>query len=569
MSSSDGVASLTLDPVIADDSGKYLVTVSNRLGTDTQYASLSVTGAPDPPAGRPSVMATSDGLSIAWSSPHYDGGAMITGYTIEMSEDSMLWTTVAHCCDRLSETVRGLTPGASYSFRVRSHNSHGPSDPGPPSHPFTVTHNDVVVEEDWEKVEIEKGEELEKKYTVLEEIGKGRYGVVRRAVDRSSGELRAAKYVRTVKRVDRESVAEEVEIMNSLRHPLLLRLIAAFDFPKDIVLLLEYVSGGELFERVVADDFTLTERDCILFMRQICEAVAYMHSQSIVHLDLKPENIMCTNSACHVIKIIDFGLAKRIDAQNELKVMLGTPEFIPPEIINFEAVGFQSDMWSVGVIAYVLLSGLSPFMGDNDAETFANITRAQFDFDDEAFDNISDDAKDFISKLLVKRKDKRLNAEECLRHKWISQGDDTMSQVKISTDKLKKFIIRRKWQKTGNAIRALGRMANLSRRSVSPSKGEGAPPSRARAFSERNDSGFSDSCPGHLGPGLDTSIEEEEECDECLKPQVAEIEKELGERLKMKDNPSIKIDHPEVVKRTGTRIPGSENIHKAFAFWNR
>ena len=110
-------------------------------------------------------------------------------------------------------------------------------------------------------------------------------------------------------------------------------------------------------------------------------------------------------------------------------------------------------------------------MGENDAETFANITRAQYDYDDEAFDNISQDAKDFISELLVKRKEyvlkitiiflflvshigiyhyfifrDRLSAEECLRHRWISQGDDTMSQVKISTDKLKKFIIRRKWQ---------------------------------------------------------------------------------------------------------------------------
>lgn len=114
------------------------------------------------------------------------------------------------------------------------------------------------------------------------------------------------------------------------------------------------ISGGELFERVVADDFTLTEKDCILFMRQICEGVAYMHSQDVVHLDLKPENIMCHTRTSHEIKIIDFGLAQKLNPDNPIRVLFGTPEFIPPEIINYEPIGVQSDMWSIGVICYVL-----------------------------------------------------------------------------------------------------------------------------------------------------------------------------------------------------------------------
>lgn len=134
------------------------------------------------------------------------------------------------------------------------------------------------------------------------------------------------------------------------------------------------ITGGELFERVVADDFTLTEHDCILFIRQICEGVDYMHGQSIVHLDLKPENIMCHTRTSHKvsatdrsnrmgsltatglsqIKIIDFGLAQRIESDSPIRVLFGTPEFISPEILNYEPIGFQSDMWSVGVICYVL-----------------------------------------------------------------------------------------------------------------------------------------------------------------------------------------------------------------------
>ena len=154
---------------------------------------------------------------------------------------------------------------------------------------------------------------------------------------------------------------------------------------------------------MVADDFTLTERDCILFMRQICDGVGYMHSQNIVHLDLKPENILCQSPASHRIKLIDFGLARQLDPNEPVRVLFGTPEFIAPEIVSYEPISCSTDMWSLGVVCYVLLSGLSPFMGDNDADTFANITSSDYDFDDDAFAAISADAKDFISRLLVKR----------------------------------------------------------------------------------------------------------------------------------------------------------------------
>ena len=114
------------------------------------------------------------------------------------------------------------------------------------------------------------------------------------------------------------------------------------------------VSGGELFERVVADDFTLTERDCILFMRQICDGVGYMHSQNIVHLDLKPENILCQSQSSHNIKLIDFGLARQLNPDTPVRVLFGTPEFIAPEIVSYEPIGCASDMWSLGVVCYVL-----------------------------------------------------------------------------------------------------------------------------------------------------------------------------------------------------------------------
>ncbi|XP_039287324.1 LOW QUALITY PROTEIN: muscle M-line assembly protein unc-89 [Nilaparvata lugens] len=468
----DGLSSLILDPVSADDSGKYVVSVENSHGADCHFASVAVEGPPDPPAGRPSVRTLNSTATIAWSSPPYDGGCMVTGYRVEMKKlPQTSWTVVTDRCHSLSHTVHDLVPGIDYVFRVRAENVHGASEASVETPIISIgskassgsDEEEVAVEpRTWERVQVEPGHVFSSRYEIMEELGKGRYGVVHKVLDKLSNNKMAAKFVRCIKKQDKQKVLEEIDIMNCLRHPKLLQLVSAYDNTREIVMVTEYITGGELFERVVADDFTLTERDCMLFMRQICEGVDYMHQNSVVHLDLKPENIMCYTRTSHQIKIIDFGLAQKLSPNITLRVLFGTPEFIPPEIINYEPIGVESDMWSIGVICYVLLSGLSPFMGDNDAETFANITRADYDFDDEAFDAISPDVKHLISNLLVKRKEKRFSARQCLEHKWMSQCDKTMSCVKLSTDKLKKFIIRRKWQKTGNAIRALGRMATLS-----------------------------------------------------------------------------------------------------------
>ncbi|CAK9829518.1 Myosin light chain kinase, smooth muscle [Anthophora retusa] len=457
-----GVSCLITDDVTADNAGKYEVSVENKLGKDRRCFSVAVEGPPDPPAGIPSVCCSTGTASINWRSSPYDGGCTVTGYTVEMNragENS--WMTIAESCLSLSLTVPAagtdtVIPGERYRFRVRAENIHGVSEPGDESEFIRIPKEGETFLQDDEKefeppfeariVEMEDGQLFNDKYEVLEELGKGRYGTVRRVIETCSGTSFAAKFVRTIKTKDREQVREEIRIMNMLRHPKLLLLAAAYESPREIVMVTEYISGGELFERVVADDFTLTERDSILFMRQICEGVEYMHKNNVVHLDLKPENIMCRTRTSHQIKLIDFGLAQTLKPDTPIRVLFGTPEFIPPEIISYEPIGTESDMWSVGVICYVLLTGLSPFMGDNDAETFANIIRADYDLEDEAFDAISNDAKDFISGLLIKRKELRMSARQCLEHSWMAQHAEAMSRIALPTEKLKKFIVRRKWQ---------------------------------------------------------------------------------------------------------------------------
>ncbi|KAG8040224.1 hypothetical protein G9C98_000794 [Cotesia typhae] len=198
------------------------------------------------------------------------------------------------------------------------------------------------------------------------------------------------------------------------------------------------IEGGELFERVIDDDFVLTERSCAVFMRQICEGIEFVHSQNILHLDMKPENILCLTKEGNRIKIIDFGLARQFDPRKKLQVLFGTPEFVAPEVVNFDQIGYGTDMWSIGVICYVLLSGLSPFMGDTDVETMANVTIAKYDFDHEAFNNISEDAKDFIRRLLVKDKEKRISAHVCRFHPWLAPKSNFKTKKPSPLKKKKK-----------------------------------------------------------------------------------------------------------------------------------
>eukprot|EP00095_Tigriopus_kingsejongensis_P007737 maker-scaffold200_size264178-snap-gene-1.18 protein:Tk07737 transcript:maker-scaffold200_size264178-snap-gene-1.18-mRNA-1 annotation:"myosin light chain kinase" len=283
---------------------------------------------------------------------------------------------------------------------------------------------------------------------------------VQRGVFHSSREATEST-LRARKREVRERVLEEIKLVRTLCHPYIIEFIEAFQGPTEIILVTEYLSGGELFERVADEDFDLTESECVGFMRQICEGVKYIHGASIVHLDLKPENIICVRKESNEVKIIDFGLARKLTPSSPVKVMCGTPEFVPPEVVNYDPISLAADLWSLGVIAYVLLSGLSPFMGENVTDTYSNISKAEYEFHEPEFDSITDEAKDFISAVLIKSPRNRMSAEKCLEHPWLTTKGKEEMKKKINTAKLRKFLARRRWQRCGQAIRAMKRMSGL------------------------------------------------------------------------------------------------------------
>ncbi|NWR28726.1 MYLK4 kinase, partial [Tachuris rubrigastra] len=262
-------------------------------------------------------------------------------------------------------------------------------------------------------------------YNVNEDeiLGGGRFGQVHKCEEKATGLKLAAKIIKAKGPKQKDEVKNEINVMNQLNHVNLIQLYDAFESKNDIVLVMEYVEGGELFDRIIDENYNLTEMDTISFIKQICKGIQYMHQMYILHLDLKPENILCVNREANQIKIIDFGLARRYKPREKLRVNFGTPEFLAPEVVNYEFVSFPTDMWSLGVIAYMLLSGLSPFLGDDDNETLNNILACNWDFEEEEFRGVSDEAKDFISKLLIKEKCWRLSATAALKHPWLTDHE--------------------------------------------------------------------------------------------------------------------------------------------------
>ncbi|KAF5899703.1 myosin light chain kinase, smooth muscle-like, partial [Clarias magur] len=458
-----------------EDSGRYTLLVRDRKGSSQHSLTLSVIERPQPPASSPLLcVRSSHSLVLTWSGPCYDGGSVITGYVVEVQQVSSAkagyWTELSASCKSTSLRVSsGLQPQEEYRFRVRACNAVGRSDPSPESQ--VVRMDSGAGEQRGEKrnnyvtVTIDEKHKVTDHYNVLDKLGVGKFGHVYRLTHKETGETFAGKFYKGRRAKEREAAKKEIELMNSLHHPRLVQCLAAYDNKPEIVMVMEFIPGGELFERIVDDNFEHTEQSSVGYVRQILQGIQYVHKQNIVHLDLKPENIVCEDRTGFQIKIIDFGLAGKLDSSTPLKVMHGTPEFVAPEVINYEPVCLNTDMWSIGVICYILLSGESPFQGDSDTETLALVTAAQWEFDEESFEDISKQAKDFISSLLQKNVKHRMSCDEALSHAWTAtlESAEPGSAKNLSKDKMKKYLARQKWKKTGKAVLALKRMALLSK----------------------------------------------------------------------------------------------------------
>ncbi|XP_021412720.2 triple functional domain protein isoform X3 [Oncorhynchus mykiss] len=293
-------------------------------------------------------------------------------------------------------------------------------------------------------------------YTEVTELGRGRFSVAKRCDQRGSKRAVAAKHVNK-RLMRREQVLQELRILQCLEHPHLVGLLDTFETATSYVLVLEMADQGRLLDYIVSWG-NLTEEKVALYLRDILEALHYLHSWRIAHLDLKPENVLVEqNSAQPVVKLTDFGDAVQLNSGHYIHPLLGSPEFSAPELVLGQPVSLTSDLWSLGVVTYVVLSGASPFLDESAEETCLNICRLDFSFPHDYFQGVSQAARDFVGLLLQGEPDRRPSAAACLQESWLQPWDSHQQQNQhpgcIDTSRLISFIERRKHQ---NDVRPVG-----------------------------------------------------------------------------------------------------------------
>ncbi|KAM9328598.1 LOW QUALITY PROTEIN: striated muscle preferentially expressed protein kinase-like [Pholidichthys leucotaenia] len=277
-------------------------------------------------------------------------------------------------------------------------------------------------------------------YDIHKEIGRGAFSYVKRVTQKKGKSEFAAKFI--CARGKRKALAlREMDLLSELDSERILYFHDAFE-KKNVVVLITELCHEELLERM-AKKTAVMELEIRKSVQQVLEGLRYLHQRNIAHLDMKPENILMESPESNKIRICDFGNAMKLEASEEYYCKYGTPEYVAPEIVNQTPVSTATDIWSVGVITYLCLTGVSPFAGENDRATALNIRNYNVAFEESMFSDLCKEAKGFVIKLLMVDR-LRPSAVECLRHPWFK----SLTNKSISTAMLKQVLSRRRWQRS-------------------------------------------------------------------------------------------------------------------------
>jgi len=266
-------------------------------------------------------------------------------------------------------------------------------------------------------------------------LGEGSYGSVCKAKNKHTGVRRAVKTISKAQMKNIERFKQEIAIMKMMDHPNIIKLYESFEDARNIYLVMELCVGGELFDKIIESGH-FTEVQAAILMQQIVRAIYYMHENHICHRDLKPENFLFMTKdpiEKNLLKIIDFGLSCKFEVGQVLTTKAGTPYYVAPQVLagKYDQL---SDMWSVGVIMYVMLCGYPPFFGETDAEVLAKVRLGNFSFNAADWKNVSEDAKNLIRMLLKMNPKDRYTAEQALNHDWINKKAPKAQNVSLQSN---------------------------------------------------------------------------------------------------------------------------------------
>ncbi|XP_013394705.1 obscurin-like [Lingula anatina] len=435
---------------------------------NAQFPTDRTCDVPDRP-GRPAVSQVSGTeVFLIWDAPKFDGNTHIIAYKVDYRpEGEERWTTASYTIDECA-LVTDLSPETEYRFRVSCLNRFGVS-------PYSWSSQEVTTKSAGEaplsrekmrqckKIDIQADADLSPElrdfesarergevpliernpaedYEFAGELWRGNFSVVRSCGRKDMPATLAAKIIAYTPS-NRSQVLHEFEILKTLNQERIVRLHEAFTTPDHLILIMDRLYGENILQFLSYKN-KYTEETVAKVMRQVIDAVQYLHHQGVVHLNIQPDNVMMASRRRLDVRLGDFGCARIItDPMGEKMTQVGAPEFMSPEMACGEKVGFPSDVWQVGVLAFILLSGESPFLGENDEKTLENTRSVRYD-SHSLYENITKDAFKYIQETLKREPSHRLTADELHEHPWLQLTEAMVKKreaARFVTNKLRQF----------------------------------------------------------------------------------------------------------------------------------
>ncbi|XP_066901444.1 obscurin isoform X2 [Halyomorpha halys] len=444
----EGRSILRFLPFSNVDAGIYKAVARNRLGQTVSRTRVLLASIPDAPDSPQKSEVSDTQVLLRWKQPKHDGQSPIVYYTLQYKlNDGFEWKNITTKIQHEFYLVRNLKPESAYIFRLSAHNTIGSSEFGIPSEiittleegsepinlPNTMKHLQAISEmvDDVSKPKtslldysIERNpvqwtkQSPFSKYQFISEITRGRFSIVVKGIDKTNDQMTVAKFLDNCES-SKEKVALEFEALRTLRHERIATLLEAY-MPLDdpyCVFILEKLQGADVVT-FLASRHEYTEQMVATIVTQILDGLQYLHWRGYCHLDLQPDNVVIASLHSLQVKLVDFGCAQKVSKLGNVVKFQGSVEFSAPEVLCQEPAYPQSDIWSVGVLTYVMLSGVSPFLGESVGETRQNINFVRYRFE-HLYKELTQEATRFLMLLFKRAPNKRPSAEECHEHRWL------------------------------------------------------------------------------------------------------------------------------------------------------